>query len=601
MAAASIAKRRVLLWAVLAGVAYLSAAFLLASSGSGQSTFKTTSRDENDIVKRSLQESSQKKKEEEEEEGGLTAHGKHRQAKMDSYLSLREQQCDGGKQWQSIDMARNGMFNTYLFGDRFVKPESGYPDEERYVGMTSCSMEEEGGETGWQVYRLGPFVGVGGSDWHQVWVHPLPPPEKAKFITGKMAAPVDEHGTILGHPPLYSHHTHVDFSGVNHILETHGDTTCSEEGGGLSCYLHSYPEGYGLPFNATDNHDFLSLNFMLDDLREYPAPPMVFYQEIALKWSSRESVKPISIATLHMLPGGTHPFSTTLVTERPNVIWSTAKWLSDGRVLISEEDQLPWFHSHRKFCHSVWVFAASPEELGLTQDLLQPVDDNESVQPTESYDLVWTPDSEDATQALMDRIRKSAAGMDALRCWSTDSEQEKMLEYVNGTDSSALYPESWHQNWKESWYDRAGEVHCDPWSFKKGDSYTVVTLNGVDDRISADDLSIMTQHGAFFAAFESTGPELGPTMEVYGPYSNDLLYRVALPSSWMPPGTFDGNPSESQLAEDQSQSTQVLNYLVNELGMPDVSLKQSHLDSNFDFYKKKKHDYYTAADEAIVA
>jgi hypothetical protein len=229
------------------------------------------------------------------------------------------------------------------------------------------------------------------------------------------------------------------------------------------------------------------------------------------------------------------------------------------------------------------------------------VDDNESVQPTESYDLVWTPDSEDATQALMDRIRKSAAGMDALRCWSTDSEQEKMLEYVNGTDSSALYPESWHQNWKESWYDRAGEVHCDPWSFKKGDSYTVVTLNGVDDRISADDLSIMTQHGAFFVAYESTGPELGPTMEVYGPYSNDMKHLYYISSSWKPE-TFDALSFDSLPSEVQNDSKALIWYLLTEeLGMPDVHIALSDYSDLFSIYTREKHEIFADAEAAIIA
>ena len=49
-------------------------------------------------------------------------------------------------------------------------------------------------------------------------------------------------------------------------------------------------------------------------------------------------------------------------------------------------------------------------------------------------------------------------------------------------------------------YDRAGEVHCDEWSFKRGDAITVVTLNGLDARVP--DLDLYTQHGVFFLPYE---------------------------------------------------------------------------------------------------
>ncbi len=154
--------------------------------------------------------------------------GRHRRAKMDGYLAQRAAQCDeGAGGWHSVDMTRQGIFNTYLYGDRTVKPESGYPDLELYVGMQVCeTFDDASEESGWYIYRFGPMVGTGGSDWHQVWLTPLPTPARARFITGKMAAPVDARGAILGHPPIYAHHVHVEFNGVMHALEAHGDTTC---------------------------------------------------------------------------------------------------------------------------------------------------------------------------------------------------------------------------------------------------------------------------------------------------------------------------------------------------------------------------------------
>ena len=142
-------------------------------------------------------------------------HGDYRRAKMDDYTSKRTAQCDEGGGWQSVDMPRSGIFATSLYGNRTVKPESGYPEEERYVGLQVCeTFDDASEESGWKIYRIGPMVGMGGSDWHQVWLHPIPHPEQAKFITGKVTGPVDERGNFLGHPPIYSHHVHVEVNGV---------------------------------------------------------------------------------------------------------------------------------------------------------------------------------------------------------------------------------------------------------------------------------------------------------------------------------------------------------------------------------------------------
>ena len=63
------------------------------------------------------------------------------------------------------------------------------------------------------------------------------------------------------------------------------------------------------------------------------------------------------------------------------------------------------------------------------------------------------------------------------------------------------------------------------------------SLNGLDDRVP--DLGLYTQHGAFLAAYEPTGDQIGPTLEVYGAYKesqDSTLYvfqvRSALPHSF---------------------------------------------------------------------
>eukprot|EP00212_Chloropicon_laureae_P001988 CAMPEP_0197486226 /NCGR_PEP_ID=MMETSP1311-20131121/1153_1 /TAXON_ID=464262 /ORGANISM="Genus nov. species nov., Strain RCC856" /LENGTH=56 /DNA_ID=CAMNT_0043029189 /DNA_START=1 /DNA_END=168 /DNA_ORIENTATION=- len=56
----------------------------------------------------------------------------------------------------------------------------------------------------------------------------------------------------------------------------------------------------------------------------------------------------------------------------------------------------------------------------------------------------------------MDRIGRSEAGMDALRCWLVpgESPDARTLDHIAGTDTAGdSYPEAWQQNWEDSWYD----------------------------------------------------------------------------------------------------------------------------------------------------
>ena len=208
----------------------------------------------------------------------------------------------------------------------------------------------------------------------------------------------------------------------------------------------------------------------------------------------------------------------------------------DGRLVISPKDQMPWFHAHRSYFTGFWAFAASPRQLGLEPDkLLTRVDDNSTnAGPLGRFDWVWTP--KDPIAALNAKVRGSEAGMESLRCWMVASDEEKILEFVNETDASGAYREPWRQHWKGSWYDRSGEVHCDPWSFKAGDNYTVVAMNGIDDRYEwtpdQSDFFTMMQHGIFFLNYETDGDggeeAVGPTMEVFGDFDTDMNNDVKI-------------------------------------------------------------------------
>jgi len=465
---------------------------------------------------------------------------------MEDYKRYRRDQCDLGRRWMTLDLERENVSAKYFYEDSMFFPEV---YQKRAIGVQTCEVEtSEDGSEGWLIHRIGPMVGTGGYDRHDVHVTPLPHPKKAKFITGKVAAPVYEDGEIAGYPPLHTHHIMVGFDGVYHALESHGDAICSQDFGAESCYLISYPEGMGLPLaNETYARDSMRLTFVINDVRrndETNTPnPLLFYTEVALKWSARDpEVSPISAAALHM-QGNEHSYAANVVTRRPSLRWNTGKWPADGRMIISPEDQLPWFHAHRSYFDSMWAFAASPEELGLRpEELLTRVDDNNQTKngPLGEFDYVWSQKNwtkGDAIRALEDKVGGSDKGFQSLRCWLRTSDEERVLEFVDGTAKEPR--EAKDQDWKASWYDRSGEVHCDPWSFKAGDNYTVVALNGIDQEKynwthDQSDFFTMMQHGIFFTAYETTGPELGPTVEMFGDFDSSLASDVKVKMSYVP-------------------------------------------------------------------
>merc|ERR1712072_581788 len=205
-------------------------------------------------------------------------------------------------------------------------------------------------------------------------------------------------------------------------------------------------------------------------------------------------------------------------------------------------------------------FAASPEELGLTQDLLEQTPQDQvpesSNEVSWTYDTSWIPRGQDAEKVLFDKIRNSKAGMESLRCWMVPSEEEKTLEFVKGTDTSPLdYPEAWQQGWEETHYDIVGQVHCNEWSFKKGDNYTIVAINGLREELAGLDKPNL-QHYDFKLEYESTGDAIGPNLEVYAPFSDDFstakgpvesMYKI--PVSYMKCLTEGGVHKEDCTAE----------------------------------------------------
>jgi len=491
--------------------------------------------------------------------------GAYRRESMDAYLAERAK-CDepGHPGWRSVDMDAEGIKNYYSYQQ---SPKS--RKEMRPAGWKVCDVEDEANQSGWTFTRFGPLVGTGGYDWHEGNIQPVQRHPKSKFITAKMFAPVTANGTILNYPPVHAHHVHYQLEGIQHWFDSHGDSVCTEEQGGTACYLREEPEGYGLPLLDTSSWQ---LDFILNDVRKEGSPPMTFYMETSLRWSSDTTLKPNARAHYERHPT-THVYNTILLPLREeSIMWHSGKWFVPGQVIYSPKDQYPWLHSHRSFLKGMWAFAASPEELGLTPDLLEltpqsAVPEGSSELATER-DACWVPRDGDmsAEEAMWHVIRNSEAGKEAARCWLTtndDLADKRTLDFVPGTDANWRdgYVEAWQQGWEESWYDRAGQVYCNqPWLFEPGDNYTIIAVNGLDPRLDEDggwDKPNL-QHVGFKLAYETFADAPGPNLEVYSSFFDGWeaygrqvpsLYKVA--SSFL--GDFTGVAAGNQ--EDQEEES----------------------------------------------
>lgn len=149
--------------------------------------------------------------------------------------------------------------------------------------------------------RYGEFSGIGGYDWSVMTPKSVGDLtkrllDKSWAFVGGLAAPVYPNGTLIGYPPVHSHHTHVypiqdhkergrkvhgsTDDHHNLLLQTHGDTECLEEGGGLACFLTMLDPGTARVIDSTESG--FTAEFELNDVRPKGSERMYYYFEIVV-------------------------------------------------------------------------------------------------------------------------------------------------------------------------------------------------------------------------------------------------------------------------------------------------------------------------------
>jgi len=161
-----------------------------------------------------------------------------------------------------------------------------------------------------------------------------------------------------------SGHSHAD----DFTFHIHGDSACSEENGGVGCYLLGMPRGYGFRFPAGKE---LFFNAEINDVRRRGSPVLSWYVEIG----AHIFVNSSSMTAVSKL------FACGEIGVAPGVPRSPAD-LRQGLATLPAEDTLVWAgfpmhlagrfvhfgqgisHAHQAYSKGYWILAATPEQAG---------------------------------------------------------------------------------------------------------------------------------------------------------------------------------------------------------------------------------------------
>jgi hypothetical protein len=151
------------------------------------------------------------------------------------------------------------------------------------------------------VERVGPFTGRGGMDWTSTGYMDVAGLQselagRSVSLVGGMLAPVHANGTVIGYPPLHIHHAHLYPFGNEKerhariagsfrddhdvVFQSHGDSECLAELGGVACLYRELPEGQG--HLLADDHSGLSTDWEVNDVRAAGSAPLPWYFDIVV-------------------------------------------------------------------------------------------------------------------------------------------------------------------------------------------------------------------------------------------------------------------------------------------------------------------------------
>ncbi|CAD7924920.1 unnamed protein product [Amoebophrya sp. A120] len=262
---------------------------------------------------------------------------------------------------------------------------------------------------------IGPFFSRGGHDWWQLHVNDIAglgglaeKHEGGIGVTEYGVAPIAASTKeVLGNPPIQIHHAHAvhgpnmrhrmpDYPSCNPkgdtnrnkcydwsaVFEWHGDYECPKKLGGLNCFHEKAGTGF-----VKQVHGPLDFEVDMNDVRAITTEYLAWYLQVTVKWvalKSFASLKPLSQKFL--IGPGNWKLSDQLSYQ--NVFSVPAKedsmHIYTGRYTFTGDLIRNKFHCHNPTFHSSYfLHDCSPEDLGLSKDLLSNIWTNNGNSPAE--------------------------------------------------------------------------------------------------------------------------------------------------------------------------------------------------------------------------
>ncbi|EGB03519.1 hypothetical protein AURANDRAFT_67954 [Aureococcus anophagefferens] len=396
-----------------------------------------------------------------------------------------------------------------------------YGDE--HISLRNCRIKtpEDGGA--WHVQRVGPYRSHGNYDWWQMgwqdvafFSEALAKHPEGIDVNKYILAPVDKHGTHIGHPPLHIHHIHLVAqdgirprnqlrvychpgpkyfgSNIDNVLkqkncynsslffEQHGDYQCEPEDDGTSCFSQ------GDENTMRRISEPLDIEGDLNDVRPPNSEEIEWYYQVAMHWTPLDrTVDATSMVTI-MAPGESIPsdqlsrvgtFPTP--TDRPTFIWYTGHMWADGELVRNK------LHAHNMVFESSQFYAATPGDLGLEKEKFYP-SSGKATQTHYTKDDLGFEDNDALITYMQDHMKVAQTTWDS-KCGTINPNSKidacrRRRPYMV---SAAVYDGEETEfdtiAGKMSFsFDRRPKTYSRPWVFKKGEQFVVTGFSRPLDR-----------------------------------------------------------------------------------------------------------------------
>ncbi len=287
------------------------------------------------------------------------------------------------------------------------------------------------GEERWRMVRFHGMKGFGDWDWHAGYLavsatgtEDSSGTDRDIYITGSYSHPIDVQSIAFGNPPILVHHQHVWATKGKSLAPLYEFGGGSEQQcappGGMRCFLHWFPHGYGFP-----SGDLLAFDFQWIDVRSLPCEPLLFGGQFAVRYSLNRARLPSTVTLRSMGFSDGHGYRVFPNPDNYNILYYMGRWQCSGTLFRGH------IHSHPTMPMDNFVLEGRVAFLPTTDTVLNRVQH--------------------------DSLRARLMSTSQLRC--IQIQKEGQLERTG----NATTP-------------RFRQTGCRPWKFKAGDELTVVTL-----------------------------------------------------------------------------------------------------------------------------